>query len=162
MRILIVSDTHKKGRILEKVLNQLGEIDFFIHLGDIEGEEAYIASLLDCRYELVAGNNDFFTDCRKEAEIKLEDYKVLLTHGHYYYVSMGVETLRKEAIARGADIVMYGHTHRPLVSIEEDVTILNPGSLAYPRQEGRQPSFIMMEIDDKGKAHYKIQYLKSR
>ena len=34
------------------------------------------------------------------------------THGHYYGVSMGEERLKAEARGRGADIVMYGHTHR--------------------------------------------------
>lgn len=57
----------------------------------------------------------------------------MLTHGHYYNVSLGVETLREEAIERGCDIAMYGHTHRPYLEQGGKVTILNPGSLSYPR-----------------------------
>ena len=83
----------------------------------------------------------------------------MLTHGHYYNVSAGLELLKNEAIARGANIVMFGHTHRPLINIDDEVTIINPGSLSYPRQDGRRPSYIIMEIDDKGEAHYTINYL---
>ena len=86
-------------------------------------------------------------------------YRVLLTHGHHYYVSLGTETIISEGRAQDMDIVMFGHTHRPLVDIREDITVLNPGSLSYPRQEGRIPTYIMMTIDDKEEAHYEIRYV---
>ena len=62
---------------------------------------------------MVAGNNDFFTRLKKEEEFYIGNFKVWLTHGHNYYVSMGTEFIREEARSRGADIVMFGHTHRP-------------------------------------------------
>ena len=87
-------------------------------------------------------------------------YKVWVTHGHNYYVSMGNETIKKEAIDRGVDIVLYGHTHRPVIDIDDDIIAVNPGSLSYPRQEGRQPSYAIMEIDGEGKVHFTIAYLR--
>ena len=36
---------------------------------------------------------------------------------------------------------------------------MNPGSLSYPRQEGKRPSYILMDIDDKGEAQFEIEYL---
>ena len=86
-------------------------------------------------------------------------YHVLLTHGHYYYASMGPEQLFEEAEARGFDIVMYGHIHRPVLEQKGEITVLNPGSLSYPRQDGRKPSYILMELDSQGTAHYTINYL---
>ena len=86
-------------------------------------------------------------------------YRVLLTHGHYYYVSLGIEDLKRYAAGRGCDIVMFGHTHRPLIDYSDDIIALNPGSLSYPRQEGRRPSYILMEIDQKGEAHFTVEYL---
>ena len=59
------------------------------------------------------GNNDFFSNLDREKELKIGEYRVLLTHGHYYNVSLGVERLEQEARDRRLDIVMYGHTHRP-------------------------------------------------
>ena len=67
--------------------------------------------------------------------------------------------IRDRARGRGADIVMYGHTHRPALTTEEGLVTLNPGSIAYPRQEGRKGSYIVMEIDDKGNARYELKYV---
>lgn len=60
---------------------------------------------------------------------------------------------------RGVDVVMYGHTHRPVVDIEDDIIAVNPGSLTYPRQDNRKPSYIIMDLDREGKAHFTINYL---
>ena len=67
--------------------------------------------------------------------------------------------LADEARARGCDIAMYGHTHRPCVEYEGGITLVNPGSLSFPRQENRRPSYMVMEIDRKGEAHYTICYV---
>lgn len=159
MKILIVSDTHRNHDNLELVLEREKPIDMLIHLGDAEGCEDYIEAMAECPVEVVAGNNDFFSDLPGEREIKIGDYKVLLTHGHYYYVNAGIGHIRREAVARGIDIAMFGHTHRPILEEDEDVIILNPGSLSYPRQEGRRPSYIVMDLDESGKAHFLLEFL---
>lgn len=160
MKILIVSDTHGHERNLERVLEKTGPVDYFIHLGDVEGHEDYIKVLAGCPVYMVAGNNDFFSDLPREDEFWIGKYHVLITHGHYYGVSLGTSGLKEEALSRKADIVMYGHTHRPEIDIDGQITVLNPGSLSYPRQMGRKPSYIMMEIDRQGEAHYTINYLE--
>lgn len=159
MRVLIVSDTHKKNENFCRVMEKEAERDFVIHLGDAEGSELYLSKVAGCPMEIVAGNNDFFTQLPKEKEIEVEGYHILLTHGHYYYVSVGMERIREEGIMRGADIVMFGHTHRPFVETDEDIIILNPGSLSYPRQDGKRPSYIVMEIDEEGELQFEIRYL---
>ena len=158
MKILIVSDTHRRDGNLTGVLDMVGTPDMLIHCGDVEGSEDFIRSIAGCPVHMVAGNNDFFTDLKKEEEFYIGDYKVWLTHGHNYYVSMGTEFIREEAKSRGVDIVMFGHTHRPYLE-QGKVTVLNPGSLSYPRQEGRRPSYILMELDAKGQMHYRINYI---
>lgn len=158
MKILIVSDTHRRDGNLTGVLDMVGTPDMLIHCGDVEGSEDFIRSIAGCPVHMVAGNNDFFSDLKKEEEFYIGDYKVWLTHGHNYYVSMGTEFIREEAKSRGVDIVMFGHTHRPYLE-QGKVTVLNPGSLSYPRQEGRRPSYILMELDAKGQTYYRINYI---
>ncbi len=159
MKILIVSDTHRKEQNLEAVLEKEAPVERLIHLGDVEGSQNHILEIAACPVDIVAGNNDFMNDLPKEKEIMLGNYKVLLTHGHYYYVSLDTKMLRKEAKARGFDIAMYGHTHKPRIEEGNGVVVLNPGSLSYPRQEGKRPSYIIMDIDEAGDAHYEIKYL---
>ena len=159
MSILIVSDTHRHEENLEIVLQREKNLDMLIHLGDSEGSEDYIRTIAECPCYIVKGNNDYFSDLNRDIKMTIGKYRVLLTHGHHYYVSLGTETIISEGRAQDMDIVMFGHTHRPLVDIREDITVLNPGSLSYPRQEGRIPTYIMMTIDDKEEAHYEIRYV---
>ena len=149
MKVLIVSDTHGYDDNLETVLEIEGPVDAMIHCGDVEGSEDYFEALLECPVYMVRGNNDFFSNLDGELEFELAGLKIFLTHGHYYGVSMGIERILEEGLDRGADIVMFGHTHKPVLIQEANITILNPGSLTYPRQEGRKPSYFIMEIDQK-------------
>lgn len=159
MRILIVSDTHRKNDIFLSLIERMKPIDMLIHCGDSEMEAEYFREKAECPVEIVSGNNDFFSDLPREKEFYIGEYKVWLTHGHNYYVSMGNEILKEEAASRDVNIVMYGHTHRPVIDTKGAVTAINPGSLSYPRQEGRRPSYILMELDREGEAHYHLNYL---
>lgn len=162
MKILICSDTHRKDNNLHDVIMEEAPLDMLIHLGDAEGSDPLIASWVNegCELAMVMGNNDFFSSLEREMELDLGPHRILLTHGHYYNVSLGADYLREEAIERGCDIAMYGHTHRPFIEYGDQVTILNPGSLSYPRQEGRRPSYMIMEMDeDDWKPRFHTYYL---
>lgn len=158
MKILIVSDTHRKNDSYFEVL-EMHKPDMVIHCGDAEGSEYALTQAADCPVQIVLGNNDFFSELPKELEFYIGPYKVWVTHGHNYYVSMDNETIKREAIARGCDIVLYGHTHRPVIDIDDEVIAVNPGSLSYPRQDGRRPSYVIMELDSFDEAHFTIVYL---
>lgn len=159
MKILVVSDTHRRDLMFKEAYVREEPVDMVIHCGDIEGSEDYIKEIADCPVEMVMGNNDFFSYLPREKEFMIGKYKVWITHGHYFNVSLGRERLKEEAKFRGVDIVMYGHTHRPVIDYDGDLTVINPGSLGYPRQEGRRPSYIVMETDRDGDAHFTIHYL---
>lgn len=159
MKILIVSDTHGRCGNLEWVASQTEEIDMVIHLGDVEGDEDYIEALFDCPVHIVGGNNDFFSDLPREEEFRAAGYRIFITHGHYYYVGIDEERLKKEARNRGVDIVMYGHTHRPSLTREENLIILNPGSISFPRQTGRQASYMIMEIRENAGVQVDLKYV---
>lgn len=158
MKILIVSDTHRKNDNYFSVLN-MHKPDMVIHCGDAEGAEYTICEAAACPVQIVLGNNDFFSELPRELEFNIGEYKVWVTHGHNYYVSMGNENIKREAIERGVDIVMYGHTHKPVIDIDDEVIAINPGSLSYPRQEGHKPSYIIMELDRYDEAHFTIAYI---
>lgn len=72
MKILIVSDTHRKHENLITVLGRVQPVDLMIHLGDAEGCEDYIAELAGCPLEIVAGNNDFFPHFREKRKLRWE------------------------------------------------------------------------------------------
>lgn len=159
MKVLIISDTHGRHYNLEEILEREKPLDLLIHLGDAEGAEDYIEVIAECPVEVVAGNNDFYTKLPLEAEIQIGDYRALITHGHYYYVNGGISHIKKAARERNFDIVMFGHTHKPFFEEDENVIILNPGSISFPRQEGKNPSYMVMNLDEDGKARFLLCYL---
>lgn len=53
MKILIISDTHRKNENYIKILKELGKLDLIIHLGDIEGSEYTIQEAAGCPVEMV-------------------------------------------------------------------------------------------------------------
>lgn len=158
MRVLIISDTHGYHKNLDKVLELERPYDQVIHLGDIEGDEDYLAAAAGCPVAAVRGNNDYFSQLPQEQILELGGKQILMTHGHYYYVVAGLEHLIREAQGRGVDIVMFGHIHRPVLKKEGRLSVINPGSLSFPRQEGRRPSYIMMETGSEGGFEFSLKF----
>ena len=163
MKILIVSDTHRRDGNLLEVIEKTAPFDMMIHLGDTEGSEAYFKDWIKndlCVVHVVRGNNDFFSHTEAEKEISIGKYRAFLCHGHMYGVSLGTENIKEEARSRKVNVGMFGHTHKPYLEYCSDgLVVLNPGSLSYPRQDGRHPSFMIMEIDRFGEAHYTTNFL---
>ncbi|MEY8523532.1 metallophosphoesterase [bacterium 1XD8-76] len=164
MRILIVSDTHRQGENFYRALQETKPVSLVIHCGDVEGQEREfekaVREVNDCPLIMAAGNNDFFSNLKNDVEVQIGPYKALVTHGHNYYISVSNEFLKQEVRARGYQMVFYGHTHRPVVDDKNGILAVNPGSLSYPRQEGRKPSYALMEIDEEGNTEVTIHYLE--
>ena len=99
MKVLIVSDTHGRDENLEIAVNREAPFDMLVHCGDVEGREFYIEALADCPCSIVSGNNDFFSDLPREDVIDIEGNKVLVTHGHYYGVSMAFDQMLQNSVA---------------------------------------------------------------
>lgn len=156
MRILVVSDSHGSNVFLNRALEEAGEIDFFMHLGDLEGSEYFIETFVDCPTALISGNNDYFSQLEHELEFELEGHHIFMTHGHRYNIYAGVDRLREEGQARGADIVLFGHTHCPYIEETDDMVLINPGSISRPRQEGRIPTYVILDLFENGEVNVEL------
>lgn len=161
MRVLVISDSHGKNDDVKQVIEQVGHIDMFIHLGDVERGADYIKALAGCETHMIAGNNDYDGKLPATDSFMIGDKRVFITHGHRFYVGAGLDKLRNYGIENGYDIVMFGHTHEPYLEQGKEITLLNPGSISYPRQDGRKRTFMMIDVDRKGEVHYSQGLLKS-
>ena len=157
MKALVISDTHGYAAILEKVLEKEQDIDILIHCGDVEGEEKYIRDLVHVPCYFVGGNMDAGSGLNKEITIKLDDCRCFITHGHWYGVSIAYDHLVDEAMSRKADIVLCGHTHKPVLKTFGRLTLMNPGSLALPRQMGRKKTYGIIQFDREHEPHFFIR-----
>lgn len=149
-RILIISDTHRQFQYLERLHETIGKVDLILHLGDVARDQDYIQALFECDVDMVEGNNDFFSGLPGEFTLRIGKHLAFLTHGHGYSVYNGTDRILRRAKALGADIAMFGHTHCPLMEPREGVMLMNPGSISSPRQQGREHTYIWMEVDENG------------
>ena len=78
----------------------------------------------------------------------IEGYKVLITHGDGFDVTSSRLGLRRAAIGLGADIALYGHTHRQYYEYLDGLYIFCPGSVAPERASGFCPSYGIMDFSD--------------
>lgn len=154
LRIGVISDTHGNFTFASKALSLWGKIDCLLHAGDGIKEAYALGRLASCPVYAVSGNTDNalslvdetieLKDLRDE-EFKIE--KILLTHGHQFSPETREIKLAELAKRRGAQVVVYGHTHQPYNQSRLGVLVFNPGSPFRPRFSER--SCGILEIDDK-------------
>ena len=160
-KILVVSDTHGNNKNLRKLIAMHKSPDMLIHLGDGEGIENQIDDMVgpETVLYMVKGNNDFFSGLDRDMEVDIYGHRAFLTHGHMYGVSVGASGVAEEAASRGCELAFFGHTHRPFCDEVEGIRCINPGSLSYPRQMNRKPSYMIIEEEDGGRLHFHQAYV---
>ncbi len=132
IKILAVSDSHGDSSCLEKIISIESPFDYLIHCGD--GVSDLDNVLLPEKAELicVSGNIDSFSgsSCK---DIRIENIAgmiFMISHGDYFSVKSGLSEIRKAGIEKKADVLLFGHTHKQHLKIEEDIILFNPGTCA--------------------------------
>ena len=162
-KILVVSDNHgSKSSLLRVIDIWKDDIDAMVHCGDSEFSEEYLKSLVDVPVYLAEGNCDYIFNGERDAIFECQGHVCYVTHGHQYGANWGDSGLVERALEMGADILFYGHTHTPAYDIydEDHVTLLNPGSVARPRQYPPEPTFMVVDFKDDGQVEPHFYYLK--
>lgn len=146
MKILVISDSHRIVRNAATVLKCMGDtVDTVIHLGDHYSDVPLIMSNSSIPYYSVYGNSDYESEAVYEKVITISGKRFFITHGHTYYVNIGVKKLAAEAIKRKADICLFGHTHAAEYFYDNNILFLNPGSISQPRNSDF-PTYGIIEI----------------
>ena len=138
MEFLIFSDSYgKRKAIAEAIGRQIKKPDAILYLGD--GLSDIGDRWEDIPVIRVRGNCDwrFPEEPISERELlSFEGHRLLLTHGHLQGAKSGVGGLIRAAKETGADLVLFGHTHRqelltfPDEGTDRPIYLFNPGSIA--------------------------------
>lgn len=160
MKILIVSDTHGYNETMWDVIRAEEPIDMMIHCGDIESDPQLIRDKVDCTLHMVAGNNDYGRELESVRVFDIGRYRGMVVHGHRQHIYSDFSKLYYLGLENQVDFVFFGHIHIPVIRTEGPVTLVNPGSLTYPRQAGRKPSYIVMSIEGGKDPTFEIKYPK--
>ncbi|MBP5159040.1 MAG: metallophosphoesterase family protein [Lachnospiraceae bacterium] len=156
-KIVIVSDTHGRCETLERVMRIESPMDMLIHLGDVCSDEDYIEAIAHCPTVMIAGNNDYLTHLPRTKALRLGNASIHMEHGHRF--SMGTSQIVRDAKDLGVNVMMYGHTHVPVLEKHDGIWLVNPGSLTYPRQQGMRPTYIVMTLEEDGEPCFELRYL---
>jgi uncharacterized protein len=126
VRIGLISDTH--GLLRPEACEFLQGCDHIIHAGDIDEPRVLEELESICSVTAVRGNNDKGAWSRKIAESE-----VVELGGKLIYVIHDISMIDVDPQAANIDVVIYGHSHKPLIEQREGVLYINPGS-AGPRR----------------------------
>ena len=149
MRIVVISDSHRRTHIIDKILSSQPDAKYVFFLGDnLADIEDFEFIYPEKSFFAVSGNCDFASTVPSIGVETLSGKKILYTHGHNFNVKYTIENLKNTAIQNNCDIVLYGHTHISKVLYEDGIYIVNPGSCSSPR-EGRA-SYAVIDIQGDG------------
>lgn len=149
MKALIFSDSHRSFAPMVRAYDAQSPVDWIIHAGDVHNDVEDLQIMYPrTPVAFVRGNNDYFLrDIPDERFFTLEGVKIFLTHGHLYGAKASHAALYKKAASVGADICIFGHTHRACCEKIGNVTLFNPGTATR--------SYGVLEIHD-GKFNLEI------
>jgi putative phosphoesterase len=127
MRLGIISDTH--GKLRPEVFDVFAQVDHILHGGDVGPIDLLTDLEAIAPVTAVYGNTDGVEvreRCPQVARLQLDGFTVVVTHGDQF----GSPNPRVLVDAfPDAEILVYGHTHRPrLELVDKTVTVMNPGA----------------------------------
>ncbi|CUO74983.1 metallophosphoesterase [Clostridium disporicum] len=131
MLIAVISDSHNNDRAINEVKNYIKNADVLLFLGDGESDIAKITEGFKGEVYSVSGNCDFLGKSPNERIIELDGIKIFMCHGHAYNVKFGYDNIYYRGLSLGVDIVLFGHSHIPIVEKHNDICLMNPGSISH-------------------------------
>ena len=145
MRLGVIADTH--GLLRPEVLDVFRDVDHILHAGDVGPLDLLTELEALAPVTAVYGNTDGW-DVRARlpavARVELDGFRVVVTHGD----QLGSPTPKKLQTAfPDAEILVFGHTHRPILTlVDVVVTVMNPGG-AGARRFDLPPSVGILELE---------------
>ena len=137
----LISDTH--GLVRPDVHTALAGVELILHAGDVGGDDILDELQLIAPVHAVYGNTDPPGQPRlaDSIEMAIDAVRVHVSHGH----EVGSPTPAKLLARYNADVIVYGHTHKQLLTNADGRWVVNPGA-AGPRRFDLMPSVARMTI----------------
>ena len=140
-RIGLISDTH--GMLRPEVFGALDGVELILHAGDVGPDAVLDALEMIAPVQAVFGNTDTPGNprLRDAIEVSVDGVRIHVSHGH----EVGSPNPERLSARYDADVVVYGHTHRQLVTRVGPQLIVNPGA-AGARRFNLEPSVALLTI----------------
>jgi putative phosphoesterase len=137
----LISDTH--GLVRPEIAKAFAGVEMILHAGDVGGPSVLAALNKIAPTEAVYGNVDDPHDpaLARERVVSLGGVTIHVSHGH----ELGSPTAEKVAARYAGDVLVFGHTHRPVIMRVGTTLVVNPGA-AGPRRFDLHPSVARLTI----------------
>ncbi|WP_158751229.1 metallophosphoesterase family protein [Acidobacterium sp. S8] len=140
MKVGVISDTH--GLLRPEAVSGLRGVKHILHAGDV-GNPAILGQLREIApLTAIRGNIDSGGVCARLPAVELIEL-----NGVSIYMLHDVHELDLEPVAVGIQVVISGHSHKPLIAWKKGVLYFNPGS-AGPRRFSLPVSIGFLEISN--------------
>jgi putative phosphoesterase len=140
----IISDSHitkdydkdKISKLIKQLKEAFKDVDEIIHVGDI-CENFFLEELKRIApTRCVRGNLDNIDDLENFIKFTIGRYTIGIIH----LLPENVEDFAKK---HNLNILIYGHTHQPIIKgTEYNLLLLNPGSPTQPKAPQERPGFM--------------------
>jgi len=139
-KLLILSDSHNSASAVERILHAESDANAVVFLGDgLRDLEEALTLHPKMKVYSVAGNCDFGALEPLDGLAAFDQVVVFYTHGHMYGVKYDLDTLADAAAARGAEVALFGHTHKPIALQKNGVGLGVGGSRLEAGQQVSKP-----------------------
>ncbi len=122
----VISDTH--GLLRDEAVNELSGVDAIIHAGDIGKIDIIDQLNLIAPVYAIRGNIDTDNWAKNYPDERMFEFA-----GYQFFVIHNIKTLSVDTLEGKPDVIICGHSHKPLIDHQDGRLILNPGS-AGPRR----------------------------
>lgn len=138
----LISDTH--GLVRPGVFTALADVEMILHAGDVGGSAVLAELALIAPVHAVSGNTDPPGDgLAPEIVCTVGGVAIHVSHGH----EVGAPTAERLLERYAQPVLIYGHTHRPLIARIEGRLVVNPGA-AGPRRFALPSSVARLHVCD--------------
>lgn len=160
MLVAVVSDSHNNKEVVAMAKKAIVKCDALLFLGDGENDLEELTEDFKGEVYAVCGNCDFKMINPMERIVILNGKRIYMTHGNRYNVNFGYNSIYYRGLEVEADIILYGHTHIPMIKHEGNMIIMNPGSISSGRGIKYNKSIGYLKISDNQPVEAFIEELK--
>lgn len=145
----------------------LGNHDYASLTDDTSGFNPYAAVAAHYTYQhLSRESKEFLTSLPLTSKLKIKSYTLFLVHGspadplnEYIFPETSKNLLQEFLKSTGADVLLLGHTHVPMIIKLKEGVVLNPGGVGQPRDHDPRASYCVIRMED-GKLSFKKHRIK--
>ncbi|MEW5761218.1 MAG: metallophosphoesterase family protein [Candidatus Thermoplasmatota archaeon] len=155
MIICVVSDSHGELDNLKNAAvwaKEKEKAETILHLGD-ESEDAHVLAPLGLNIIAIPGVYEAKYQDHAIPNRLIEEYnnwKVLLTHTVTAHENDLPEDIKPEELIaqKKVSLILYGHTHIPLIEERNGIIYVNPGHLKKDDKKKYKPSFGIIKFEE--------------